>query len=173
MRHEGDSFYILHVSDFHISENSDEAAKAALKAVTDKIKEMNINVKYLIHTGDVIDSRDLEEETDNKKETAARSRFQKAQSIIMDLKQELDITQKNMIICCGNHDIIRYQENKDKDAAGFFKDFLKSIYGWNEGTEQELTELRKLDDLNVLVLNTNGPFTEEKRACIECGKLSL
>lgn len=171
MRHEGDSFYILHVSDFHISENSDEAAKAALKAVTDKIKEMNINVKYLIHTGDVIDSRDLEEETDNKKETAARSRFQKAQSIIMDLKQELDITQKNMIICCGNHDIIRYQENKDKDAAGFFKDFLKSIYGWNEGTEQELTELRKLDDLNVLVLNTNGPFTEEKRACIECGKL--
>lgn len=170
MRHEGDSFYILHVSDFHISENSDEAAKAALKAVTDKIKEMNINVKYLIHTGDMIDSRDLKEETDDKKETAARSRFQKAKSIIMDLKKELDITQKNMIICCGNHDIIRYK-NKDKDVSGFFKDFLKSIYGWNEGTEQELTELRKLDDLNVLVLNTNGPFAEKKGACIECDKL--
>ena len=59
MRQEINSFYILQVSDFHISEDSEESAKKALKAVTDKINEMNINIRYLIHTGDIINSKDI------------------------------------------------------------------------------------------------------------------
>ena len=47
MKQNTNSFYILQVSDFHISEDSKNNADAALKAVTDKISEMNINIKYL------------------------------------------------------------------------------------------------------------------------------
>lgn len=54
MRQDINSFYILQVSDFHISEDSKDSAKNALRAVTDKIKEMKINIRYLIHTGDII-----------------------------------------------------------------------------------------------------------------------
>ena len=53
--------FILHVSDFHITEkeNGEEVAKNALKAVAQKLREHNINVDYIVHTGDVINSSDL------------------------------------------------------------------------------------------------------------------
>ena len=39
MKQNTNSFYILQVSDFHISEDSKNNADAALKAVTDKIRD--------------------------------------------------------------------------------------------------------------------------------------
>ena len=48
--------FILHVSDFHLTDNEDdiEYAKNALKSLTDKLVSENIKVDYLVHTGDII-----------------------------------------------------------------------------------------------------------------------
>lgn len=53
--------FILHVSDFHLSDDRDELemAKEALKTLTKKLKSEGIKVDYLVHTGDVINSSDL------------------------------------------------------------------------------------------------------------------
>ena len=55
--------FILHVSDFHLTDNEDdiEYAKNALKSLTDKLVSENIKVDYLVHTGDIIESGDLYE----------------------------------------------------------------------------------------------------------------
>ncbi len=156
------SFYILQVSDFHISEDSEESAKKALEAVTNKIKEMDVNIRYLIHTGDIINSKDInkkiEEEhgTDLKDEEydvcldeIVSKRFDIARNIMQQFEKNLDIMQKNIIICCGNHDKVRYKVRK-QDAFKPFQNFLKDVC-----SHTELTELHKLDDIDVLVLNTN------------------
>lgn len=44
MRRDSNSYYILQVSDFHISEDSQEDAVAALQSLTDKLKEMDIDM---------------------------------------------------------------------------------------------------------------------------------
>lgn len=53
--------FILHVSDFHLSDDEDtnKQARAALKAVTQMLKKEGCRIEYLIHTGDVINSGDL------------------------------------------------------------------------------------------------------------------
>lgn len=49
--------YILHVSDFHLSERNIDFAKMGLNYLSDTLDNEDITVDYLIHTGDVIDSK--------------------------------------------------------------------------------------------------------------------
>lgn len=57
--------FILHVSDFHLNDSSQEGKNNIaevhdlLTALTQKLQEEKIKVDYLVHTGDVIDSEDL------------------------------------------------------------------------------------------------------------------
>lgn len=173
MRHDMNSFYILQISDFHISEESEDSAKKALKALVDKIKEMHINIKYLIHTGDMINSGDIEErlkefsgeEYDKYLEKIVSERFEIAKGIMEDLQKDLDVMQKNVIVCCGNHDKARYKQREKEEKFNPFKKFLESIC-----KHTDLTKLYKLDDLNVLVLNTNNS-DDKKITCIDCENL--
>mgnify|MGYP002509941256 CR=1 FL=1 len=59
------SHFILHVSDFHLTDNEEEIkhAQNALDALVKKLSLDKIKVDYLVHTGDVIDSSDLYEIT--------------------------------------------------------------------------------------------------------------
>ena len=177
MRQDINSFYILQVSDFHISEDSKDSAKNALRAVTDKIKEMKINIRYLIHTGDIINSKDISqkieeqygtkltpEEYDERLDKIAKQRFKIAEELIEDFEKNLDVMQKNIVICCGNHDKVRYKTRK-KEAFKPFQEFLKNVC-----SHTELTELHKLDNLNVLVLNTNVS-DDKKVTCVDCENL--
>ena len=177
MRHDVNSFYILQVSDFHISEESKDSAKNALRAVTDKINEMNIDIRYLIHTGDIINSKDISqkiegkygaelknEEYDDYLDKIVKQRFKIAEEIIGEFEKNLDVMQKNIVICCGNHDKVRYKTRK-KDAFKPFQEFLKNVC-----SHTELTDLHKLDDLNVLVLNTNVS-DDKKVTCVDCENL--
>lgn len=177
MKQNTNSFYILQVSDFHISEDSKNNADAALKAVTDKISEMNINIKYLIHTGDIINSKDINKkiEEEHKEELNSdqydqyldeivKQRFNIAEEVMEKFEKNLDVMKKNIIICCGNHDKVRYK-NKEKDAFKPFREFLEKV-----GSHTELTELYNLDDLKVLVLNTN--ISDDKKVtCVDCENL--
>ena len=177
MRQDINSFYIWQVSDFHISEDSKDSAKNALRAVTDKIKEMKINIRYLIHTGDIINSKDISqkieeqygtkltpEEYDERLDKIAKQRFKIAEELIEDFEKNLDVMQKNIVICCGNHDKVRYKTRK-KEAFKPFQEFLKNVC-----SHTELTELHKLDNLNVLVLNTNVS-DDKKVTCVDCENL--
>ncbi|OUO24915.1 metallophosphoesterase [Eubacterium sp. An3] len=161
MRRDANSFYILQVSDFHISEESKDSAKNALKAVTSKINEMNINIRYLIHTGDIINSKDIEqkiekqygsgiedEEYDKRLDEIVKQRFEIAKEIMEEFKKDLDVMQKNIVICCGNHDKVRYKTRK-KDAFKPFQEFLKNVC-----SHIELTKPHKLDDLNDVGVET-------------------
>lgn len=49
--------YILHVSDFHLSESNLSFAEEGLACLSNMLDECDITVDYLIHTGDVIDSK--------------------------------------------------------------------------------------------------------------------
>ena len=53
--------YLLHVSDFHLTEDiqAGKHADAALDALVSKLQASNIQIDYLVHTGDVIDSSDI------------------------------------------------------------------------------------------------------------------
>ena len=52
------SRFILHVSDFHLTENNVDYAKKILKKLVDKLSYEKVKVDYLIHTGDIINSSD-------------------------------------------------------------------------------------------------------------------
>lgn len=54
-------WYILHISDFHLTEDPEKNkyAKKALDSLAKALKDSRIKVKYLIHTGDVINSSDI------------------------------------------------------------------------------------------------------------------
>ncbi len=179
MRKEANSFYILQVSDFHISEQSRDSAEKALAAVTDKINEMNINIRYLIHTGDIINSEGIsekiqkkhgmelgDEEYDKYLDKIVMKRFKIATEIMKKFEKNLDIMQKNIVICCGNHDKVRYKM-RGKDSFRHFKNFLHDVC-----SHTELTDLCKLDDINVLVLNTN--ISDDKKVtCVDCKNLKV
>lgn len=177
MRKDVNSFYILHVSDFHISEESQESAEEALNAVTRKLKEMEISISYLFHTGDIINSKDIsnkielehgkelkDEEYDEFLDEIISERLDISKKIMNNFIKDLDVLQKNTVICCGNHDKVRYR-SKGRDAFKLFENFLEQICH-----HKELTALHKLEDLNVLVLNTN--ISDDKRiTCIDCENL--
>lgn len=178
MKQNGNSFYILQVSDFHISEESKDSASNALKAVTSKLNEIDINVRYLIHTGDIINSSDIKDIIEKKYGTAlkaeeydryldkiVRRRFDIAEEIMECFEKDLDIMKKNIIICCGNHDKARYKVKDTKEAFRPFEEFLQKV-----SSHTELTALHKLDELNILVLNTN--ISDDKKVtCVDCENL--
>lgn len=177
MRKDTNSFYILHVSDFHISEESQKSAEEALSAVAEKLKEMNISILYLIHTGDIINSKDINakieqehgkelkgDEYDNFLDQVVSDRLGISKDIMNKFIKDLDVLRKNIVICCGNHDKVRYK-SKGKNAFKLFEEFLKGVCSNNE-----LTAIYKLEDLNVLVLNTN--ISDDKKiTCIDCKNL--
>lgn len=171
------AFFILHLSDFHISDQSSKEAKSALNAITEKLKDEKINIKYLIHTGDVINSNDIEAKIikkygkalDNKEydeglEKIVKRRFNIAKNIVKNFARELDILPKNIIVCCGNHDKLRYKK-KESNPFGLFDQFLYEVC-----KDRDDRRYFQLDDLNVLVLNTN--ISDEKDiTCIDCEEL--
>lgn len=177
MRRDSNSYYILQVSDFHISEDSQEDAIAALQSLTDKLKEMDIDISYLIHTGDVINAKDIkrkieeqygdnleDEQYDNYLDKIVSQRLAIAEGIMEKFIKDLDVLQKNIVICCGNHDKCRYKAKKGQDFEKF-QEFIGKV-----GCHKELTAFYKLDDLNVLVLNTN--ISDDKNVtCIDCKNL--
>ena len=232
--------YILHVSDFHLKENDDENKYAvlALDKLTKRITDRNIKVKYLIHTGDVIDSSDLYERAaknlgfydnyvkddkfdsdrffskgkkknietfDAEVKRIVEQRFDKATIVLRSFISKLNISHNNVIICCGNHDVLRSRSITDtsseckllsratpgitfSDKADPAYTFSKEVAAVFEPFESFLNKLQvanskerrddldstvcfELEDLNVLVLNTNWNNPKKSKAgyyCVRC-----
>lgn len=224
------SNFILHMSDFHLTDNKKDikCAKAALDALADKLRSEHIKVDYLLHTGDIINSGDLydqialelecckdfcradEKSTDQdavKKFDASRfakeaseedkeefnqklrelttKRFKEAVDVIKHFVSRLNISLGNVVICCGNHDVLRpffksdtpahckqsdgeshYDCNGEvENTFGPFEEFLDQLETANSRKRQNQDKPDSqqntpvthftLGNLNVLIINTN------------------
>ena len=231
---------ILHVSDFHLTDNKKQInyAKNALKSLADKLKSENIKVDYLIHTGDIIDSSDLyikaakalsldkeyikKEQKNGKKidvfdskkfvekaseeqlkqfdikvNNLAEIRFEKAEEVMKEFISNLNISFGSVIICSGNHDVLRKLSNPNdlvtctkykeswryscpenfKSSFQPFEDFLNKLGVANSQKRCNLNEpvsYCSLDNLNYLILNTNWKNPKEQKPgyyCVNCEKV--
>ena len=157
--------FILHVSDFHLDDDSTEV-EAVLSALIEELKVKKFKVDYLVHTGDIINSSDLynkvarelkidelfwgeeeDEETGKRRKTflyekyqeavrenmenpqkgkknrkpdindlkmfnkrvenLVKRRFKLAHSVMRNFISDLNVAFGNVIICSGNHDVLR------------------------------------------------------------------
>ena len=234
MNTDNTSRFILHVSDFHLTDTQDEIEQAqdALKALVTKLSSEKIKVDYLVHTGDVIDSSDLYEKTahelnlgeeffsfkgekvlfnktifcekadeqqkndfNSKLKKLTESRFKKAEEVLRKFISDLNIPLGNVVICSGNHDVLRLLSiddtpvicEKDEDDKWAYQspDYLKDSFTPFENflDNLEIANSRKrcnsnesvtqctIDNLNFLLLNTNWKNpTDQKQGyfCVRC-----
>lgn len=148
----GNLRFMLHVSDFHLTENDNDIkiAKAALKEISTKLRSEKIKIDYLVHTGDIIDSNDFHErafaflksadaetgsadssfdfddfcknaeraekvEFNKHLSNLTQTRFTKARTVISDFMSEINVAPGNVVICCGNHDAMRFAPLSDNE----------------------------------------------------------
>lgn len=148
----GNLRYMLHVSDFHLTENATDIniAKAALKEISRKLRSERIKIDYLVHTGDIIDSTDFHErafaslkskdlatgnaessfdfddfckdaepaekvEFNKHLSNFTQARFTQARTVISDFMSEINVAPGNVVICCGNHDAMRFAPLSDDE----------------------------------------------------------
>lgn len=232
--------FILHVSDFHLSDDQNglNHAYAALKKLADELKYREIKVDYLIHTGDVIDSSDLyekvvklspdtekyykedkvnkkgkrvfsfdeferaatiEEKTEfNKKlKELTSKRFSAVEKVLKDFISDLNISLGNVVICSGNHDILRfasvindsaecvedcngthqYSYARAEETFEPFETFLDNLEVANSRKrcgQSNPVVFCSLDSINVLILNTNWKNPEDQKDgyyCVQCNKV--
>lgn len=185
------SRFILHVSDFHLTDNNDDImyAQSALKALTNKLSDEKIKVDYLVHTGDVIDSSDIyekvakelklsdeffsyeedskkkkfdkkifsEKATDEQKEIfdynlveLTKRRFKKAEDVFRKFISDLNISFGSVVICSGNHDILRFFQIANKSVTCEKSDDDKWNYTFPEVLEDSFVPFENfLDNLDV------------------------
>jgi len=126
---ENTSHFILHVSDFHLTDNKDEIkhAQNALEALVNKLSFEKINVDYLVHTGDVIDSSDLYKKA--------------AQELDLESKYFSDNETKKLF----NEN--QFRENSSNEEKQKFNLKLKEL------TEKRFDEARKVFEKFILDLN--------------------
>ncbi|MBQ4572043.1 MAG: metallophosphoesterase [Clostridia bacterium] len=227
---------ILHVSDFHLTDNNEELehAKKALKSLTEKLKSEKIKIDYLVHTGDIINSSDIfdivanelhiddmyftteegeprrfnkklfaqeaDEEIKHKFDDAVKTiverRFDVAAEIMRKFISDLNIPFGSVVICCGNHDVLRpfvidksisCKKENDKWMYGYpetllmnfmpFENFLNQLGVANSQSRCAQTEpvsICTLDNLNFLILNTNWQNPKKQKEgyyCINCERV--
>ncbi len=264
--------FILHVSDFHLSddENTLEQARCALKDLTKMLKAEGYRIEYLIHTGDVINSGDLFdsvareknipdefwevtkknssdgtvvksfmheryakkaqenslkgftqdgdidwnttapikrhlEEFDAEITRRVNKRFIEAEKILREFITDLNVSFGNVVICSGNHDVIRplsvnrneivctqtanneytYNGSEENDLIMEpFNNFIDSLkianstlrYATDEPHYRQFGSVSwcTLDDLNILILNTNWINPKYQKAgyyCVRCDSI--
>lgn len=122
--------FILHVSDFHLTDNEDdiEYAKNALKSLTDKLVSENIKVDYLVHTGDIIESGDLYEKVAEELnlDSSFFSKDEDSQRILFDeniFVNKADGKQKKKF----NSKLIEITRQRFKKAEEVFKGFVSDL----------------------------------------------
>lgn len=119
-------YNILHMSDIHYGKNI-ELEKRRLDALAEWIKKQNIEIKFLIFTGDMIDSREIRNQCVDR----LKMEFPKLESINLNDNTH-DIINKIRELgeeCCKKYDEYVYDlTDKRMDEAGeIFKNFANTI----------------------------------------------
>lgn len=124
------SRFILHVSDFHLTEKKQDllCAKSALKSLVNKLADENIKIDYLVHTGDIIDSSDLYEKVARKIKLPKEFFSQKENSNNTQFDRKIfnkkaTETQKNSF----NMALLALTTKRFKKAENLFKEFISDL----------------------------------------------
>lgn len=180
---------IIQLSDFHIKAAMPSPAENAVFSNLVKfLKSNKFKNIVLVYGGDVIDSqclRDLIASTPESERAAewdkvAANAFKKAKEYFRYLMEELEISNKHVIFCVGNHDINRFAKGIGKrTCAG-----KKSLYEEHRFTLidefiKDITYISiphqnyyvQINELNFLVVNSNWSDKAEDKLCFDCGSI--
>jgi len=163
---------IIHISDLHISDQSEKFGRANkstylkietgynnssfISQFTDYLKKIPNKRKVLILTGDISN-------------IAEKTEFDEAVKIISQLITDLNISKDDILIIPGDHDIHRDSiKNKLRESDGatkedltivkqaYFSDFYKTIKGSEFKNETLIFDNIEIDDIMLLGINSNS-----------------
>ena len=119
-------YNILHMSDIHYGKNVD-LEKNRLMALAEWLKQENINIKFLIFTGDMIDSFVIKNECIRNLKRKYPSLCKLSSQASTD--EVISAVRKAGENCCRDYDneILRISERNMKNAGELFKDFARKI----------------------------------------------
>lgn len=182
---------ILHISDFHITSDMPEPQdNPRITKLIQKIKISFKKIHVLVFTGDLIDSRSISESIEklpaSEKEQGwnreAKIAFELGEKYLTYIKNELGLSDNEIILCVGNHDVNRNCVEKEnltchkKEAFTFsnrfeaYKSFSDTFLPFKDSYK---TYFRTIDDLNFLVVNSNWNNENKSRLCINCNDISI
>lgn len=214
---------ILHMSDFHFGKDW-ALEKERLAELASWIKSNQIQIDYLIFTGDMIDSqviqancvrklkkrdperyrhlkpsdhysalvpllRDEGEDCINPYNDLLRqtmsSSMKQAGSIFLEFIKQIDIDRHRVVLCCGNHDRMRFVDENEFTCDGENCIDENSITAPFEAYDllcsmvndklSHQTMVYSCDGVNFVIANSNwkAPVqNESNNMCINCKKLS-
>ncbi len=141
-------YNILHITDLHLYDISNSSQEYLRKGyyktyignLIDTLKSKNINIDFIIFTGDIIDR--------NKYQN-----FEHAKEILKYLYVELNINEKSIGVCIGNHDFDNKlnKENKLEEAR-------KNYYSFAENYVNGYATIIKKDYYTISKFNENVAF---------------
>lgn len=120
------SRFILHVSDFHLTENNVDYAKKILKKLVDKLSYEKVKVDYLIHTGDIINSSDAYIIVAKKLEIDEKFFIKEKSEIIFDKESFIKNVDKQQIKKF-NFELNMLVNSRFKIAKEVFKEFISNL----------------------------------------------
>ena len=175
---------LAHMSDFHIRPDYISKCNNKIKQIKKCINEND--VELIVYTGDVIDFKYINTLPKNEKEKAIKSCYNEALPIFKELFVNTSLRQ--IIICSGNHDIIRQEkegaclcDSIDEDdetyinAYRYFDDFCESLIGSKGQYKTRIEKYISINDnktYNFLITNTNWfrqhDNSKSTSECINC-----
>ena len=211
------------MSDFHLGKNI-VLEKNRLSQLATWLTDRNINVKYLIFTGDMIDAPTVQAQCilKLKKQYPSISEYLKpntepnsilpcicsagkefisfynaqlrestlcamkqAGEIFLEFINQIGLDKKRVILCCGNHDRMRFAEEKELTCIkeqGMDEDTINKPFEAYDALCQIIndrlshqTMIYPCDDMNFVIANSNWKTpvqNETNRMCINCESLS-
>lgn len=177
---------VIQLSDFHIKSTMPSPAKnSAFSDLVKFLRTFNFENIVLVYNGDVIDSKCLrdivarvpESERAAAWDKAAAKAFKKAKQYFRYLMKELEISNKNLIFCIGNHDINQFVASTGKrTCAGWKSSFEEHRYALIDQFINDISYIsnphknyfRQINDLNFLVINSSWSDKAEGKLCFDC-----
>ena len=176
------STWVLHISDTHISEENQEFSEEVLLRFAQHLEKNHYSVDFVLHSGDIIDFNTSKKEAADPK-ALAQNRFSIAAEIINKFLEELNITKKRFVSCCGNHDVLRLKEYAARESAkGCNNTKLRTFSSDNhENRRNEYNTFSKdyapstnglfrfpTYGLEICSIDTNHAAPDEKFCCCNC-----
>lgn len=177
---------ILHLSDFHInSEAKSPEDNEIITGLVKYLKSKSVDIDIVVYTGDLIDSKSIAKQIstlpNEEKAVAwnieAKKCFKIAKKYLTYIKRELSVETKNIVVCCGNHDVNRnvvHSESINCDIVTNFTSkerFQEFDCFCNDMALVDCssrTYFKTIDDFNFLVINTNLIDDKNKGLCVDC-----
>lgn len=215
--------YILHMSDFHFGKNM-KIEQGRLDELAMWIENSDINIKYLIFTGDIIDAQVLQADCvkklkkeyseefkdlkptddpnivldsiraagndcidfyDNLVRETTLIRIKQAGKIFLSFIDRIGVDKQNVVLCCGNHDRMRFAGESDFKCNGTYH-FDESIMDEQFEAYDTLcnminnrlshrTMVYPCNGINFVIVNSNWKMpvqNETNKMCVSCNSLS-